>query len=118
ILAVIAIFKLIADRQVAALCAGSLFVLVPLLMMIAEYRAQKLQNWVWLLCALQFWVFFALPIFGMRILNWGTAFNELSFLGISGPTMHELSNKSFMVMLIATAWFLVKTFIPSKYQIK
>lgn len=111
IFAVMGFFRFIQDRQIAATFAGSLFVGVPLVLMIAEYRAEKLKNWVWFLCAAQFWVLFALPILGMRLLNWGVEFDSLSFLGISGPQMHAWSSKSYMLMVIATAWFWIKSLL-------
>ncbi len=102
ILAVMAIFRTIADRQVAATIAGLLFVLVPMGLMIAEYHRAGFSERVWFLSVLQFWILFALPILGIRLANWGVPFELLSFWGIPGPVLHEWSSKSYMLMVITT----------------
>lgn len=111
IFAVMGFFRFIQDRQIAATFAGSLFVGVPLILMIWEYRSEKLKNWVWFLCAAQFWLLFALPILGMRLLSWGIEFDNLRFMGIPGAQMHAWSSKSYTLMMIATAWFWIKSFL-------
>ncbi|MGZ3774701.1 MAG: hypothetical protein ACXVCY_10355 [Pseudobdellovibrionaceae bacterium] len=102
IVAVTAIFKVIAERQMAAVIAGFLFVIFPVIMMAYEYRRARLLYFYWYICVLQFWIFFALPIFGLRVLNWGIPFDQLSFLGISGNILHQWSSKSYIVMFMAT----------------
>lgn len=104
IVSVIAIFKLIPDRQNAAMIAGMLFVVLPVGMMVWEYRRAGLEYFYWFVAVMQFWTLFALPIFGLRVLNWGVPFEHLSFLGISGSTLHQWSSKSYTVMMIFTLW--------------
>ncbi len=108
IVLVTASFKTIADRQVAATVAGTLFVVVPVVLMLLEYRRARFQEAIWYVSVLQFWLLFALPILGLRLLNWGIPFDQLSFLGIPGPTMHQWSSKSYMIMTAFTAWTLWK----------
>ena len=102
ILAVIIIFKVILDRQIAATVAGTLFVLAPMGLMISEYCRAGLYERVWFLSVLQFWIVFALPILGIRLMNWGVPFDQLSFWGVSGPVLHEWSSKSYMIMVLVT----------------
>lgn len=97
-------FKFIPERQVAATVAGVLFVGLPLGMMTWEYRRAGLEQMAWFVAVLQFWTVFALPILGMRLANWGVPFEELSFLGIPGPVLHQWSSKSYMVMMAFTLW--------------
>lgn len=104
IILVMVFFKFISDRQIAATLAGILFVGLPLLMMILEYRRAGFKEGVWFLAVLQFWIVFALPILGLRIFNWGVPFEELSFLGFPGPVLHKWSSKSYMIMMFFTAW--------------
>lgn len=101
---VMAIFKFIPDRQIAATIAGVLFVGVPVLMMGLEYHRRGLSHKLWFCAVLQFWLLFAIPILGMRLLNWGVAFDRLSFLGVAGVTLHQWSSKSYMVMVVFTWW--------------
>lgn len=107
--AVTLIFKFIAERQVAALFAGILFVLLPLVIMVIEYRRAGLEQFYWFVAVLQFWTLFALPIFALRILNWGVPFQELSFLGIHGTALHQWSSKSYMVMVLFTLGVYLKS---------
>ena len=106
---VMALFRWIENRQIAATLAGVQFAGAPLWMMISEYNRAQLQerNWYW--GVLQFWVLFALPILGMRLLNWGVPFDQLSFLGVSAPNMHAWSSKSYTVMMLVTLWEAFKT---------
>lgn len=104
VMSVTMIFKVISDRQVAATVAGFLFVGVPALLMVLEYRRARLSEFIWFVTVLQFWTMFALPILGMRLLNWGVSFETLSFFGIPGPVLHQWSSKSYMIMMAFTAW--------------
>lgn len=104
IVLVMVIFKFIPDRQIAATVAGVLFVGLPVVLMALEYRRAELSQFFWFVAVLQFWTLFALPILGIRLLNWGVPFEELSFIGIPGPVLHQWSSKSYMVMVLFTAW--------------
>lgn len=104
IVAVTIIFRVIPDRQIAATVAGGLFLALPQGLIFLEYRKAGLEHFYWFISVMQFLTLFALPIFGLRILNWGVPFEQLSFLGISGPNLHQWSSKSYMVMMIFTAW--------------
>lgn len=104
ILLVTAIFKFIPDRQIAATIAGVLFVGIPDVLMLLEYRRAGFRHLIWFVAVFQFWVLFAIPILGLRIMNWGVPFEELSFLGIPGPVLHQWSSKSYMLMMAATVW--------------
>ena len=101
---VMALFKFIENRQIAATLAGLLFVLVPLALMIKEYMRAGTEENTWFLGILQFWVLFALPILGIRLLNWGVPFDQLSFIGIPGTVLHSWSSKSYTVMMLVTLW--------------
>ncbi|MNT29679.1 hypothetical protein D3C72_1654320 [compost metagenome] len=101
---VMALFKWIENRQIAATLAGLLFVIVPLVLMIKEYMRDGMEEKNWFLGTLQFWVLFALPILGIRLLNWGVPFDQLSFIGIPGTVLHSWSSKSYTVMMLVTLW--------------
>ncbi len=106
---VMAIFRFVESRQIAATLAGILFAGVPVWLMIQEYNRAETQERNWYFGVLQFWLLFALPILGIRLLNWGVPFDQLSFLGVSAPTMHEWSSKSYTVMMLLTLWSALKT---------
>lgn len=102
IIAVTMIFKSITDRQIAATVAGTLFIIIPVGLMFWEFKANKFNNKIWFAGALQFLILFALPIMGLRLLNWNVPFEYLSFLGIKGPALHEWSSRSYLVWMIIT----------------
>lgn len=102
IAAVMVIFRVVEDRQIAATVAGTLFVGLPLILMILEFKQAQLSHKLWYLGTLQFWVLFALPILGLRIFNWGIEFQELSIFGVPGTALHQWSSKSYMVWMIIT----------------
>lgn len=104
IVAVTIIFKEINDRQIAATIAGVLFVSLPAILIALEYRRAGFKEIWWFVSVLQFWILFALPILGLRVFNWGVSFEQLAFLGISGPILHQWSSKSYIVMVMVTAW--------------
>jgi heme exporter protein D len=107
--AVILIFKLNPERRVAALQAGTLFVGLPLVLILKEVFKYKSKEIVWFLSHGQFLLFFAIPILGLRVANWDADFSSLMFLGMSGKTLHGWSNKSFILMLLGTVYTLWKT---------
>lgn len=99
--AVILIFKLNEDRQVAALQAGLLFIIIPSGILLREMR-KKEKSWLLIAGQAQFLLLFALPIMGLRLFNWGVPFSELTLLGLSGQKIHSLSNGGYILMLVLT----------------
>lgn len=104
IFGVVATFNLVEDRQIAATEAGTLFVLLPPLLAWKEYKIARLRRRSFYVGLLQFWLFFALPILGLRIFNWDEPFSNLSILGIPGPALHQFANWSYLLMMALTAW--------------
>lgn len=102
------LFKFVVDRQVAATIAGFLFVGLPVAMMVMEYRRSGWRFYYWFIAVLQFWLLFAVPILGLRLLNWGVAFDQLAILGVPGPLLHQWSSKSYMIMVLGTLLAAVK----------
>lgn len=116
IVAVTLIFKQKQDIRISASEAGALFVLLPVVMMLWESVRVGFSRKLWFAGVLQFWLFFALPILGLRALHWETDFKDLSFLGIPGPTLHFWSSKSYLLMMLLTlgeAWRLWKNKKPA-----
>lgn len=101
---VLFLFQTNPDRKMAATQAGVLFVGVPLLMVLREVLKMKSKEKIWFLGHLQFLMLFAIPILGLRLLNWNADFSSLSVLGVSGPSLHRWSNLSFMLMMASNLW--------------
>jgi hypothetical protein len=115
VILVIGFFKFITDRQIAALCAGFLFLFGPIYVLWSEKKAGcKLRSASWW-GSLVFLFISALPIFLLRIMYWNQPFENLSMLGISGPRLHQVSNYLFIVMLLC---FVVDSFLSKRQEIK
>lgn len=104
--AVTFIFRAVDDRKLAALMAGALFVLVPLALML--WRLQRPLHGrgaqaCWWGGVLSFWLLFALPILGMRLWHWDLPFDQIHFLGVSGPIWHKTANSGYLVMMALVA---------------
>ena len=99
---IILFFKLISDRKIAALCAGSLFIFTPVWRGLLEFSENKFKNVLWWAGTAQFWFFMALPIFLFRIIYWSEAFENISVFGIYLQQLHQVSNISYMGMLLTT----------------
>jgi hypothetical protein len=42
----------------------------------------------------------AIPVFLLRVSNWGVEFSEVTFMGLTGAEMHKVSNYFFILMLV------------------
>lgn len=100
ILAVVLIFRTIEDRRIAGVVAGSLFLEIGLVVMWLEWK------WGRGLGSLAFWaamIFFwgsAVPVMGLRLAFWETPFDEIQWLGVTGRQLHQMSNGTYMAILL------------------
>jgi hypothetical protein len=101
---VIILFKLNEDVKVASIEAGLLFVILPVYFAFYEFRSSRFIRKSFYFGVLQFWLFFALPILALRLLNWEMPFDQLSILGVPGTTLHKYANDSYFVMMVLTLW--------------
>lgn len=108
-------FRLIEDRQVAALVAGFQFCVWPLAIAIilqffpiryltnrSQEVSQKLRrnDLLLLVVILQFWTFFAMPILLARLINWNVPFNEIKLPIATPAQLHQWSLYSYTLMLV------------------
>lgn len=101
---IIAIFKFIPDRKLAALFAGSLFILICVGTFWNEYRERNFQGKVFWIAGLQFFILFAIPIFLLRLAHWDQPFDEITLGSVRAADLHMLSNKSYMLWMLGTAF--------------
>lgn len=97
---VMASFKLIPEKQVAAVVAGLLFLVSSLGILYFEMKHADYKKRFTFWGTLAFVLACAIPILALRLLNWGVPFEELSVLGIPGPEIHKFSNYMFFLMVI------------------
>ncbi len=68
----------------------------------------KLGNKLWWGAVLQFWLFFAVPIFTLRILYPHSRLIEVEVLGMPMKYLHSLSNVSYFVLVGITILSILK----------
>jgi cytochrome bd-type quinol oxidase subunit 2 len=108
ILAVMQLFRQIPNKIHASYWASVLFVLLPISMMIREWIFCRLRNKLWWGAVLQFWLFFAIPLFLLRILYPKISLSEVEIMGIPVKYLHSTSNYSYLVLICATVFCLIK----------
>lgn len=101
IFAVTGLFKTL-DRQIAGLVGGIFFILLGLFLYLRLFRTRTYSR------TLTFWwlhIYFflsVLPVFITRVMNWGTPFNELTVLGMNGPTFHFVAEGIYLGLMATT----------------
>ena len=101
---VIALFKLNSDVKLASVEAGALFFLWPLYFAVYELRKFGTERKSFFVGLIQFWLLFALPILGLRLMNWEAPFDDLSIFGVPGTLLHKYANTSYLLMMGLTLW--------------
>lgn len=104
IVVVMLLFRLVSDRQIAATLAGVGFVIWPILFLSYEYSRYPNVSKTHIVVVLLFLLLCAFPILFLRVLNWGTPFDQLSFVGVPGPMIHKVSNYIYILMLVSAAY--------------
>lgn len=108
VVAVVILFRVIADKKIAATVAGLTFVGTSSLLVWQMHRLRPLGSAIHYR-SLTFWIcgafllLIAIPMVSVRILNWSTEFSELFIWGLPGPDFHQLSSKFFSLQLLAVA---------------
>lgn len=110
---VIAIFKNIHPKNIAAIYAGSVFVGLSLSVIFMEFHLKRklliFSPSFW--GALLFMLVFSLPMLVTRALNFNVAFENLEILFMNAQQFHKISNYGFIFMSIV---FLFDWFIRAK----
>ena len=113
IFVVMAIFKVIPEKQMASLIAGSGFIIWPVLFLIHEFKSAR--NKIHIFTNILFLAAAALPIFLLRVMNLGSEFSTLSILGVPAAELHKYSNFFYILVLISALYYwLSPRFLRSK----
>ena len=111
---VILVFSLIADRKIAGVVAGSVFLTLPLFNIYREKNktAQDITRLTRVGLSAIFFLLSAMPIFLLRVFNWDKSLDEISVAGvITGRELHSFSNILYMLLI---AGYLVANYIDTK----
>lgn len=103
-----ALFAFISEKRIAAVIAGLGFIIIPMLLIFSEFQLGDGKKSVVTWAAIVFLVLSALPIFCLRVFNWDSEFNELTFIGISANFLHRASNILYFVVIAAVCWNLFR----------
>jgi hypothetical protein len=108
IVLVIISFRFIPDKKMASILTSLLFIgsSAGILFWETKFSDFKKRPSFW--GALGFLLLSALPVFGMRLLNWDIPFDEIQIAGVTGAQMHKASNYVFMLMM---ACFFVDSYL-------
>ena len=103
------IFISIESRLIAGLVAGAIFVSLGVFIVAvgAQVRAFRKTPTFWAGVLHLFGS--ALPLLITRMMGLSKNFEDVRVLGISGPVFHQVSTGIFAVLLIATAFDLVRS---------
>lgn len=101
IILVLASFKFIPDRQIAAVIASFLFLVSTLGIIYWEKKYEGFHKKVSFYALMAFLVLSIIPVMTLRFMNWGIPFENLSMGGIPGTELHKFSNYLFIGLMIA-----------------
>lgn len=94
-------FSLLESRYVAALWAGSVFLLLGCGIATAIWRKRKWRSVLFWVAVLHI-VIFSIPLLGSRILDPVTPFEDMTFWGIAGPEFHKISERFYSIFILVT----------------
>ena len=106
-------FSLLESRYLAALWAGSVFLILGCAIVVVLWRKRRWQSvlfWVALIHVLVF----SIPLLGSRILDPATPFENMTFWGIAGPEFHQLSTQFYGFFIVVTVLEGLLTWIRHK----
>lgn|GEM_PF-2695518 len=93
-------FHFIPVKEKAALVAGTLFLLSTAFILAYESRFPGFTKRATFWGALIFLLASAIPIFTLRLMNWGIPFDQLSLLGVPAAQWHQFSNYLFLILVV------------------
>jgi uncharacterized protein (DUF486 family) len=113
---VVATFKLISDRNVAGLVAGSIFIALGTYIILDLTKRNIHFRTFSFYGAFTHLFFTGIPLITVRLLNWSTPHEDLFVLGVPAPTFHRIAEKVFVILVLCTVIDLIKTFLPVRQQ--
>jgi hypothetical protein len=112
---VIALFRFVEERSVAASVAGLWFCFIGTYIVITSSKWPPRWRSPVLVISAIFTFVVAYPMLVVRSMNWAIPMSEVRIWGIPGDVFHHLSNIVYLAMVVATVWELRKvTKKPSK----
>lgn len=94
-------FSLLPSRYMAALVAGTGFLLLGIYIAAVMFRLRKWKSALFWMAVIHL-VIFSIPLLGSRLLDPSTAFEEMTFWGMPGPEFHKLSERFYGLFIVVT----------------
>jgi hypothetical protein len=103
------IFTTIESRLLAGMLAGAIFVALGIFIVMigVQNRVFRRTPTFWAGCLHLFGS--ALPLLITRLMNVSKGFEDVRVLGLPGPVFHRISTGVFAVLMIATAFDLIRS---------
>ena len=98
---VMLIFRVILDRKIASLFAASIFISLPLVIALIEYKKGTFKS-LSSLVGLAFWACLAMPIFLSRVIFWDQEFAAIQIFGMPVSALHGVSNTVYLFWIAVT----------------
>ena len=99
IVVVVFLFRFVESKKIAAVIAGLGFLMLPLGIISLEIQKAESKSWMILIGGFQFLLFFAAPIFFLRLAYWELPFEEIYFYGLPATELHRYSNASYLLLV-------------------
>lgn len=112
IVIVLCLFKIVPSKQVAGLIAGIGFLMLPILLLVNEFKGEK--NRLHVASLIIFLVFTALPILLVRVTTWGEDFSTTDFYGVPSMFLHRLANLLYLGVLASAIYHWRRTAVAVK----
>lgn len=101
---VIGLFRFLPDKKTASVFASVVFIAVCVICFAYEFKRVGFRSMPFWLSGLQFFLFFAIPIFSLRLVYWNHEFADIITWGFRIQALHSAANLSYMVWMAATAY--------------
>lgn len=100
--AVVAYFRFIEPKKVAAVIAAATFVITGFIILrITRKWPDAYASFVYWAIHIHIFVF-SIPMLVARVAFWEKDFADIKFLYFSGPQFHQFSEKAYLVLMIGT----------------
>lgn len=109
IVAVVFVFRTIQERIVAGAVAGTLFVLLGLVIVGWGLKVPTARRTPTFIAGLVHLFGSALPLMVTRFLNSAAVFEDVRVLGMPGPVFHQVSSYVYLGLMIATVFDWVRS---------
>jgi len=108
---VVYLFRMIEDRYTAALVAGTLFILLGILIVQLGVRKPEFRSSLLFAAGCIHLFLVAIPMVIVRALNPDSVFSSLSVFGVPGPLFHQISNFVYAALVALTVRQLIRAYV-------